>query len=69
MENRRSGVKDKLKKILDHIWYVFMIYILLMSSTIAVAVGIALPKLGIAVLVLSVGLYGLYLKYAKEKED
>lgn len=62
-------MRDKLKKICDHIWYVFMIYILFMSSSVAIAVGITLPKFGITALVLSVGLYGLYLKYAKEKED
>lgn len=60
-------MKDKLKKAWDHVWYIFLIYVLFMSSSVAVAVGIVIPKFGISVLVLSIGFYGLYLKYGKKE--
>lgn len=60
-------MKDKLKKAWDHVLYIFLIYVLFMSSSVAVAVGIVIPKFGIGVLVLSIGFYGLYLEYGKKE--
>lgn len=61
-------MKDKLKKIYDHIFNILLVFVFFTSATWSIAISVVMPKIGLNILFISIGWYGFY-SYLKHREE